>query len=142
MAQHKATKRAPRGPDGNPKRDVVFTLDHATRALPYIQRIVADVVSAHETAVSEQGALQGTSPGAERSRHQTAFARAVERLNELGEELRAAGVDIKDQATGVIEFPATHRREPAVLVWSLGEDKITHARVVSSGTAVAVDQLD
>lgn len=144
MAQHRTgSKRASKGPDGNTsKREVVFTLAHATKALPYVRRIVSDVVTAHESAVVEQGALQSTNPGSDRAIHQSRFAGAVERLNTLGEELKAVGVEVKDQATGLIEFPTLHKRQPAVLVWQHGQDKIGYARVVSSGVRVPVESLD
>lgn len=144
MAQHRTSpRRSPKGPGRRPVVDpqISFTREHADRAVPYVRRIVADVVLAHRTAVAEQEALQAAVAPAERASHQTAFTNVVERLNELGLELKAVGVELRDQATGVVEFPTTHKSQPAAIVWELAQDRFTTARLTGTNTAVPLTEL-
>lgn len=109
-----------------------FTLEEAGRALTYVQRVVADLVKAHETAAAAQSAMSETN-GAEKNRGQAAVDRAEERLHELAIELAATGVELKDPATGLIDFPGTHHGKPVYLCWRLGEEKIGYFHAIDAG---------
>lgn len=144
MAQHRASsRRTSRGGNGGSTDGdkVVFSIDRANRAIPYVSRVVSDIVSAHGRAISAQAALQAMAPGADRTRHQADFGAAVERLAALEGELSIAGVLIKDQASGVVEFPTTHKGNPASLIWEAGQPAITHARLTETGPRVTVDHV-
>lgn len=110
-----------------------FTLDEAGRALTYVKRVVGDLVKAHHDAVSTQTAVSAATAGPERTKRQADFERAVERLQELATELAATGVELKDSATGLIDFPGTHNGKPVYLCWRLGEDKVGFFHDIEAG---------
>jgi hypothetical protein len=56
----------------------------------------------------------------------TAVAAAVERVNELGAQ-------IKDLEIGLIDFPALYQGREVLLCWKLGEDRIAFWHGVDEG---------
>jgi len=61
-------------------------------------------------------------------REQAAIARCVS-------QLEAAGVQVKDLTTGLLDFPSERDGEEILLCWRLGEDGITHWHGLEEGFA-------
>lgn len=102
-----------------------FTLEQANRALVYIRRIVADIRDCHRQALAfRQVMLQmpNTLQSQEAARH---FDEALDRLNDLVDELQATGAILRDFETGCVEFPALHRGQLVYLCWQADQERIT-----------------
>ncbi len=61
--------------------------------------------------------------------------KAVQRAKDALEEITAAGVQVKDLDTGLLDFPCKVDGEIILLCWRLGEDAITHWHSVEEGFA-------
>ena len=103
----------------------LFTVEEANALLPTVRRIVASVVRAHAEVLKFQEAAQRAAEGAELgggfmpggSRYVLALVRLVERAGEL----EALGVQLKDFARGLIDFPSMRDGRVVLLCWELGE---------------------
>lgn len=131
MAQPKSTPSRKQTKDESRKH---FTLEQANRALPYVRRVVADIVREHTLAVNIQAAVNASS-GAEKTAKQAQFESSVDRLQGLNDELQLVGAELKDYTTGLVDFVGTHKGHDVYLCWHLGEEKITHFHELSAGFA-------
>lgn len=91
-----------------------FTRDEATRALPYVSRVAADIVAAYAVAVEMKsaGCTIGEKPD---------YERQIDRLDSLISELAGVGVTVVDYHYGTVHFPAP---DGGVWRWSVGEAKV------------------
>jgi hypothetical protein len=112
----------------DPRRRL-FTLDEARRALPLVRRIAGDVQAAQATRVALHARLSTETiplPADELSRVQKELDHATARLEELVEELTRIGVELKDPARVLLDFPCLHEGREILLCWKSGEETITH----------------
>lgn len=145
MAPHKATTAGdPRGPS----ESLIFTPQHANRALVLVRRIVADVVARYRYLADRRrererllrsAANRGQHNPATAARHERLeelndnIARCTEELKELNRELLAAGCVLKDWRTGLVDFPAVHQGRRVWLCWRLGEPAVAHWHDLHAG---------
>jgi hypothetical protein len=106
----------------------LFTLERAQRAIPLLQRIVADVVAQFWDLLHVQKRYQkllvdGPSDALESIRDDR--QRIASRLTELATEIEQVGCELKDYETGQVDFPAVFHGREVVFCWKLGEDRIT-----------------
>ncbi len=113
------------------RRRRLFDAESANRALPYIRAIADDIAAAFARvaeAESSRGRGRGAPvPPAERGSRRTAEERAVAARVELARllaELGKAGVELKDPATGLLDFPAEIEGRPVFLCWKRGEERV------------------
>jgi len=116
-----------------------FTLADAHRALPLVKRIAADIQRTQADRFrlhSELTALSGNEFAAEPARQlQVELDKQTMRLEVLVDELQKVGVDLKDPARGLLDFPAIHEGREILLCWKAGEDLITAWHEVDTGYA-------
>ena len=116
--------RAAAFPTGAP----LYTVDRANRTLPYVRRVVEDLVRDHgawrrclaAVDADRRGAPRPADPGALRrltARHSADVEAA------LG-ELAALGIECKGLDVGLVDFPAVVGGQPAYLCWQLGEPAV------------------
>lgn len=111
-----------------------FTVDQANSALPYVSRIIDDVISVYARIVELRRRLEkhddaDTSAVAiERD-----YEGAMDRLGELVDELHFVGVELKDFERGLVDFPAFHEEREILLCWHRGEDEVSHWHEVDAG---------
>ena len=112
-----------------------FRLEEAERLLPEVEHALRDAIfqkTEYQTAegelnrASQRIRMAGgsrVSPGpflalrVRKDAASTALAAAVERVNELGAQ-------IKDLDIGLIDFPTLYRGREVLLCWKLGEERI------------------
>lgn len=138
MASHEST--IPRGGGGKPPAAgrKFFTLSEARRALPLVQRIVRDIQASHaeRTRLNSEltsGVVELTQDGS--ARLQEAFEHQTQRLAALIEELHQIGVDLKDPARGLIDFPARFQNREINLCYQLDEPTIAFWHEMDTGYA-------
>lgn len=129
----------PRGGDRpKPAGRKYFTLAEARRALPLVQRIVRDIQSAHNerkrlNAELTSDVVELTQSGSERL--QQAFEIQTQRLAGLLDELNQIGVELKDPARGLIDFPARYQDREINLCYQIDEPTIAFWHEIETGYA-------
>ena len=112
-----------------------FTLAEARRTLPLVRRIAADVVRAHAVAAGVHRQLSAGPSRQERTRLEAELDRAVVKLQGYVDELGDIGVELKDYATGLLDFVALHEGREVYLCWRPGEATIDHWHEMDAGIA-------
>lgn len=111
----------------------VYSVEQAERTLPYVSRIVQDIVTHHARWRELLGdtELPAAFSTAERpdpralsgERELRALALA---LDDFRRELAALGIELKDPARGLVDFPAVLDGRPVYLSWRLGEPRVAY----------------
>lgn len=140
MAQTPRTSPTPPSPASSNKRSSKetprsFTVADANKALPYVRRIVADVVNAYKKATGLEAQVGDLPSGKARTAMQNELHATIDRLEELNKELRLVGVELKDPSTGLIDFPGSNKGQPVYLCWKLGEESVAHFHETDTGFA-------
>jgi len=104
-----------------------FTLASARRALPLVRRVVEDVVALHARVLDVQEMVESAeAAGApvqwQRAHHE--LVAVVTKLRDCLDELEMIGAELKDFASGQVDFPATVAGRAVRLCWRLGEPDI------------------
>ena len=118
------------------KNPRIFTLEHANRTLPLVQRIVADMVRQYKKvdALEERCHMRRPSVSSDaQAKLCRQYEAELEKLRELSAELAAIGCEIKDWRIGLIDFAAVREGRVVELCWRLGEAKIEHWHEVGAG---------
>src|SRR4051812_43588801 len=71
-----------------------FSLEQANRSLPYVKRIVADIVRTHALASSYRESLEQLAGAKEAAGLQQQLDRSIDRLQDLVDELSDVGVEL------------------------------------------------
>jgi hypothetical protein len=119
-----------------------FTPAQANAMLPLVRRIVQDITE----LVSELRACEGRllrlrpqsrrdDPSAEFRQAEEEFEHGRQRLGECVVELRQLGVELKDPATGLVDFPCWKDGREVYLCWRQGEPEIGYWHEVDAGFA-------
>lgn len=111
-----------------------FTLKEANRALPLVQRIVADIVRVHERVGEIQVLTAGASAKAQQEL-QRELTNQMGHLQDYVGELTRIGCELKDLQSGLIDFVGRHQGHDIHLCWKLGEERIEYWHELHSGFA-------
>ena len=112
----------------------VFSVAQANEALPYVRRVVQDVVGCYGNAVDIRSEIEGESLSEQRTDElQKQYDHLMDRLNTYIEELHQVGVELKDFERGLIDFPGRHEDRDIYLCWQLGEHNVRHWHEIDSG---------
>lgn len=116
----------------------VFTLEQANRSLVLLQRIVGEVIEEYDRLLRLEEQIEA----AEQHNHPTRLEQArrdlvaaVDRLQCCLEELEDIGVELRDFARGIVDFPAERDGRPISYCWMFGEQTVRHWHEVSDGFA-------
>lgn len=123
-----------------------FTLEEANRTLPLVRMIVRDIVELHADVQQRRQRLQqllhepdseakgglSTEDVEEMERELDAD---LERLQGFIDELAGIGAELKDAASGLVDFPTLIDDREAYLCWKPGEDTIGFWHDLQSGFA-------
>lgn len=118
-----------------------FTVEEANRALPYVSRVVEDVVAEYERWRDrieryEVLAAKGRSEDGE-SEEQVALQQEVDeiahRINDYIDELTAVGCVFKGFEGGLVDFYGKLDGRDIFLCWRLGEPEIRYWHELDAG---------
>lgn len=107
----------------------IFTIDEANRALPFVSRVVRDIVGQQRSVCELEDMLQAPVPvegSNDWERYQEYYTDALERLRDLIDELADVGCQLRDWRRGIVDFPSIHNGRRVELCWRLGERRICH----------------
>jgi hypothetical protein len=127
----------PTRPTSPPAR--VFTVESANQSLVYVRRIVHDV-TVHYARLNEWRAERDHCIAAGDARERIEelgqlIDETVDTLNRLYDELAAVGCELKDWATGLVDFPSERDGRPICLCWRLGEPRVAWWHELQAGYA-------
>lgn len=120
----------------------LYTPELANRSLPLVRRIVEDIVGQFARwqarvrefeIVSASNSMSDPDPRAEELEREVASLAAE--LEHFHQELTALGVEFKDYALGLVDFPAEIDGRPIELCWRLGEPTVAYWHEVDAGYA-------
>ncbi|MGB8509784.1 MAG: DUF2203 domain-containing protein [Pyrinomonadaceae bacterium] len=103
----------------------LFTVAEANTLLPTVRRIVRDIQRTYKriTASQEEARLaaEGSKLGGGGMSGGPQYISALVQLAESVGEIEALGVQIKDYARGLIDFPSMRDERVVLLCWQSGE---------------------
>jgi len=123
-----------------------FTLSEAESLLPVLESLLRSAMQAKALIEQVDGELEalksrifvngGTFVNVLAvSRRKDEREKAVQRAKDAVAEIDAAGVQVKDLDTGLLDFPCMVGDEIILLCWKLGEQGITHWHNTTEGFA-------
>jgi hypothetical protein len=116
-----------------------FTLSEARRALVLVEKIATDIQrieAVRRSIIHDIDAAQRQDvPAEEVAAMELEFDSMTEKLSALVDELAAIGVELKDPARGLVDFPAMFENREILLCWQLGEPSIGYWHETSGGFA-------
>lgn len=119
-----------------------FTVEQATNTLPLVRRIVEDLVVTvgrwQERIREYELASASVTPGATDPRAAELEREAEQLAREVDgfvAELGSLGIEVKDYAQGLIDFPAEREGRLVYLCWRLGEPTVQFWHEVDAGFA-------
>ena len=121
----------------------VYSAELANRSLPLVRRIVEDIVGQFARwqtrvrefeIVSASNSMSGSGPACRGAGARSVASLAAE-LEHFHQELTALGVEFKDYALGLVDFPAEMDGRPIELCWRLGEPTVAYWHERDAGYA-------
>ena len=103
----------------------LFSIEEANTLLPTARRIAEAIQREHRRLLSLQPAARHAAEAAELGGggmpNGTAYVMALTKLNRSLSELETLGIQLKDYARGLIDFPSLRDGRVVLLCWQLGE---------------------
>jgi len=115
-----------------------FTVEQADHSLVLLRRIVADIILGYQLLFDLQEVLEAAEASGRTVQIQACRAKlqyAVDRLQNCLDELNTMGVEIRDWALGVVDFPAMADGREVYLCWQFGEPRIMYWHEYDAGDA-------
>jgi hypothetical protein len=123
----------------------LFTVEQANAMLPLVRAIAGDLSALYTDLVERQQRLDHLASGRQRAsgdvygdelRHmEEELERDKQRLRELANELNQLGVQCKDPARGLIDFPCEMDGRTVLLCWKLDEPEVLFWHEIDAGFA-------
>ena len=110
-----------------------FTVEEANRALPYISRIIDDVIKIYGQIVDLRRTLEAGNLADSTANCEREYEQAMDRLGALVDELHVVGVELKDFERGLVDFPAVHNEREVLLCWHRGEQEVAFWHELDAG---------
>jgi len=118
----------------------LFTLEEANSLLPSVRPIVKSIQRSHRRVRSFQNAAKPAADGAEHGGggmpNGSQYAQLLIDLSLLAGQLESLGVQLKDYANGLIDFPSMREGRVVLLCWKADEgDQLEWWHDVEAGFA-------
>ncbi|HXV86120.1 MAG TPA: DUF2203 domain-containing protein [Gemmatimonadales bacterium] len=118
-----------------------FTLEEANRTLPFVRKIVSDIVEEyrrwrehiHRYELITAGRRAEDPETDEQRSLRLAVDASAERINGFMEELGLVGCVFKGFEEGLVDFHSTLDGRDVYLCWRLGEDRVAYWHDVDTG---------
>lgn len=118
----------------------LFTIEEANAQLPSVRQTVSRIQRAHGRLVklqeSAKRAAEGAALGGGGMPEGISYLEALTELADEASKLEALGVQLKDYARGLVDFPSLREGRVVLLCWQAGEgDTIEWWHDVEAGFA-------
>lgn len=111
----------------------VYTVEEANALLPYLAPTLVELREKFEQAESARDSVAQAAAGNGWSHKREAWSATMARVAELMERLTEWGLELRDIATGLVDFPALVNGEEAYLCWRLGEPEVAYYHLRTDG---------
>ena len=101
----------------------LFTAEQANQTLPYVSRVVADIVESYTQILELRRELENLDDGDLRELTEREYESTMDRLGQLVDELHATGAELRDFERGRVEFHL-EGDDLAMLTWQLGDHRV------------------
>jgi hypothetical protein len=123
-----------------------FTVAAANKTLPLVRAIVQDIVVLYQDVSERKRRLDGLRKRPRGGKSSDPYREEVDqmrddlekdvaRLEGFVAELEVMGIELKDPAAGVVDFPTEMDGETAYLCWQLGETEVQYWHDAETGIA-------
>jgi hypothetical protein len=112
-----------------------FSVDEARRALPYVKRVVEDLMAKVDERTLLVQKVREAKNAAAREVFEPDYERLMDTIEKLVEELQSVGVDVKDLRVGLVDFPHWHNGREVCLCWKHGEPELGAWHETNAGFA-------
>jgi hypothetical protein len=118
----------------------IFTIQEANALLPKVRRILAEIQRSHKNLARFRDEAKKASEAAEHGggglQGGVFYAEYLSKLTEQLGQLEALGVQLKDFARGLVDFPSMRDGRVVLLCWQMGEgDELEWWHDVDAGFA-------
>ncbi len=110
----------------------LFTVARANRAIPFVARIIDDIV-ARTVELKALSAERAAAPREARDELERRLGDVARELERHADELASVGCELKDPETGLIDFPARNGESAILLCWRKGEERVEWWHAVDTG---------
>ncbi len=104
----------------------LYTVEEANGLLPYLAPTLVELREKSEEAVRIRERVEQAAQTNGGSPHRERWSRTLARVTELIERLQEWEVELRDVATGLVDFPARVDGQDAWLCWRLGEPAVAY----------------
>lgn len=102
----------------------LYTVEEANALLPYLAPTLVELREKYELAESARESVAQAAAGNGWSAKRERWSATMARVAELMERLQEWGIELRDIATGLVDFPAVVDGAEAYLCWRLGEPEV------------------
>ena len=115
--------------------DKLYTVAEANALLPYLAPTLVELREKFELAETARESVAHAAAGNGWSEKRERWSVTMARVAELMERLQEWGLELRDMATGLVDFPAVVDGKEAYLCWRLGEPEVAyyHSRTEGFG---------
>lgn len=113
----------------------LYTVEEANALLPYLAPTLVELREKFELAEDARESVAQAAAGNGWSHNRERWSVTMARVTELMERITEWGLELRDIATGLVDFPAVVDGQEAYLCWRLGEPDVGywHSRTEGFG---------
>jgi hypothetical protein len=104
----------------------VYSVEEANALLPYLAPTLIELRAGSDEAIRIKEAMEEAAVGNGGSAKGEKWRKKLARVQELIDRLNDWEVELRDLASGLVDFPAEIGGRPAYLCWRLGEPEVAH----------------
>lgn len=102
----------------------LYSIAEANALLPHLAPALVELREKFERAEMARAEISVAAAGNGGSAHRDELNRVVARVDELLDRLKDWDVELRDIATGLVDFPSIVEGDDAFLCWRLGEPEV------------------
>lgn len=118
----------------------LYTVEEARNLIPWLRPVLAAMQVEHSRMQEEIEQLNELTPAMQQNGHAMEAAHHERMILDLGESIREKldefeelGIEVKDIATGIVDFPSLRDDRIVYLCWHIDEETVTHWHELDAG---------
>ncbi len=110
-----------------------YSVEEANALLPHLAPALVELRERFEAAVSIRATIGRIASSNGGSQQREEWSRVLARVGELMDRLKRWEVELRDVATGLVDFPTVIEGSDAYLCWRLGETEVAYWHPTDTG---------